>query len=109
MDQSDISNPDSLRDFYRSVIAYYGEDAQADAIIEEAAELIHAICKYRQMSRKGEDMEKAREQVIEEIGDMQIALDQAKMIYSGAFEDGEKRFDETKRRKLTKLAEHIRK
>lgn len=107
MDQSDRTNPDELRSFYKSVIEYYGEDSQADAIIEEAAELIHAISKYRQKLRRGEDTAKAREQVIEEIVDMQIALDQAKMIYCGTSESDEKLLRETKSRKLAKLAEHI--
>lgn len=107
MDQSDLTNPDKLQAFYKRVIEHYGEDSQADAIIEEAAELIHAISKYRQQLRRGEDTTKAREQVIEEIADMQIALDQAKMIYCGISESDEKRLRETKLRKLAKLAEYI--
>lgn len=107
MDQSDLSNPASLRAFYKQVITYYGEDSQNDAIIEEAAELIHAICKYRHAARRGEGLEKAGENVVEEIADMQIALDQALLIFCGDTADAESHFTELKKRKLAKLAEHI--
>ncbi len=107
MDQPDLSDPASRRTFYKQVIAYYGEDSQNDAIIEEAAELIHSICKYRHAARRGEDLEKAGEKVIEEIADMQIALDQALLIFYGDTPDAESLFTEVKKRKLAKLAEHI--
>jgi NTP pyrophosphatase (non-canonical NTP hydrolase) len=107
MDQPDLSDPASLRTFYKQVLAYYGEDSQNDAIIEEAAELIHAICKYRHAARRGEGLEKAGENVVEEIADMQIALDQALLIFCGDTPGAESHFADVKKRKLAKLAEHI--
>ena len=107
MDQPDPADPGSLNAFYRQVIEHYGQESQSDAIIEEAAELIHAICKYRQRARRGEDTGEAREQVIEEIVDMQIALDQARLIFIGNSPDADERYEEIRRRKLARLAEYV--
>ncbi len=89
---------------YRRVIDEYGWESQADNVIEEAAELIHAICKHKRKAAKGEFAGKRLDAVIEEIADMQIALDQAKLIYCGQSPEAEKAFEDAKRRKLEKLA-----
>jgi NTP pyrophosphatase (non-canonical NTP hydrolase) len=86
------------------VIEKFGWESQADNVIEEASELIHAICKHKRKASKGEFDGARLNDVIEEIADMQIALDQAKLIYCGRSKDAEKVFEVAKRRKLEKLA-----
>lgn len=59
----------------------WGVHAQTDMMIEEAAELIKAIVKLR---RAGDDNERIRDAlagVLEEMADVQIMLDQMKLIY----------------------------
>ncbi len=101
---SDLSRPENVNALYKHVIDEYGWESQADNVIEEAAELIHAICKHKQKAAKGEFGGKRLDAVIEEMADMQIALDQAKLIYCGESPGAEHAFEETKRRKLEKLA-----
>lgn len=105
MEPPEPADLESLKAFYRQVIEHYGQESQSDAIIEEAAELIHAICKYRHAVRRGEDTAGVREQVVEEIVDLQIALDQAKLIFSGDSPAAEKRYEECRQKKLARLAE----
>lgn len=100
----DPSDLESLEAFYRQVLARAGRDSQTDALIEEAAELIQAICKYRHTARRGEDLESARAAVVEELADLQISLDQARLIYCGDSPEGEREYAEIRRRKLEKLA-----
>jgi hypothetical protein len=95
----DLSNPDDVTALCRRAIDQLGRESQTDAIIEEAAELIFAICKYKRVA-SGERLDA----VVEEIADMQIALDQAKLIYCGASPDAVIMFEDVKRRKLEKLA-----
>lgn len=103
----DFSNPAAVEAFYRRVIDTYGRESQADAIIEEAAELIFAICKQKRAAARGEPAGERLDAVVEEIADMQIALDQAKLIYYGTSPDAAMKFEEIKRRKLEKLAARL--
>ncbi len=100
----DLSLPENVDALYRRVIDRYGWESQADNVIEEAAELIHAICKHRRQASEGEFEGPRLDDVIEEIADLQIALDQAKLIYCGRSKNAEKAFEAAKRRKLEKLA-----
>lgn len=100
----DLSRPENIDALYRRVIDRYGWESQADNVIEEAAELIHAICKHKRKAAKGEFAGPRLDAVIEEIADMQIALDQARLIYYGRFPEAGKAFEDVKRRKLEKLA-----
>jgi hypothetical protein len=101
---SDLSRTENVNALYERVIDEYGWESQADNVIEEAAELIHAICKHKRKATKGEFAGKRLDAVIEEIVDMQIALDQAKLIYCGRSPEAEKALEDVKRRKLEKLA-----
>ncbi len=101
---SDLSRPEDVNALYKRAIDEYGWESQADNVIEEAAELIHAICKHKRKAAQGEFAGTGLDAVIEEIADMQIALDQAKLIYCGQSPEAEKAFEDVKRRKLEKLA-----
>lgn len=59
------------------LIDHYGTKKQQDIAIEELAELQKAIIKYRR-----EPSDKTKEAVIEEIADVQVMLEQLKIIYS---------------------------
>ena len=59
------------------LIDHYGTKKQQDIAIEELAELQKAIIKYRR-----EPSDKTKESVVEEIADVQVMLEQLKMIFS---------------------------
>ncbi|HEY3273944.1 MAG TPA: hypothetical protein VGJ92_09290 [Methanocella sp.] len=101
---SDFFRPEDINALYKRVIDEYGRESQADNVIEEAAELIHAICKHKRKAAQGKSSGPELDAVVEEIADMQIALDQAKLIYCGQSPEAEKVFEDVKRRKLEKLA-----
>jgi hypothetical protein len=103
----DLSRPEDVNALYRRIIDEYGWESQAENVIEEAAELIHAICKHKRKAAGGEFAGKRLDAVIEEMADMQIALDQAKLIYCGQSPEAEKTFEAAKRRKLEKLAARL--
>ena len=56
----------------------YGNEMQIDVAIEEMSELIKALIKDRRVSDK-----KSSDNVLEEMADVQIMLDQLKMIFGG--------------------------
>lgn len=59
------------------LINHYGTKPQQDIAIEELSELQKAIIKYRR-----EPSDKTKEAVVEEIADVQVMLEQLKMIFS---------------------------
>lgn len=66
-------------------ITTYGIATQEDMVIEEMSELTKAILKYRrtdEIDREGADGFARRGHIREEIADVQITLDQMKMIYA---------------------------
>lgn len=58
----------------------YGEVAQEDMVIEEMSELTKAICKTRRATPGTDAWAAAMENVIEEVADVQIMLDQLRII-----------------------------
>ena len=103
----DLSRPEAVEALYRRAIDQLGWESQADAIIEEAAELIFAICKHKRAAAAGAFAGERLDVVIEEIADMQIALDQAALIYCGTSPDDAAAFEDVRRRKLAKLAARL--
>lgn len=65
----------SNADIMRAAIAHYGAQKQEAQLIEEMSELIHAISKLWRYSDAP-----SRAHVIEEVADVEIMLDQLKMI-----------------------------
>ena len=61
-------------------IATYGEASQMNMAIEEMSELIKALCKLKRAETTAE-WNAAVGNVIEEMGDVQIMLDQLKIIF----------------------------
>lgn len=62
----------------------YGAGPQTDIMIEEASELIKALCKHRRAivaGASGVEISCMREDVLEECADVQIMLNQMALIY----------------------------
>ncbi|OPY27474.1 MAG: hypothetical protein A4E28_02006 [Methanocella sp. PtaU1.Bin125] len=104
---TDLHGSVSDRDIYLRAIDRLGRESQADAVIEEAAELIFAIIKHKRAAAAGAFAGERLDAVIEEIADMQIALDQAKLIYCGTSPDAAAAFEDVRQRKLAKLAARL--
>ena len=63
-------------------ILTYGAQMQGDMCIEEMSELTKAILKYRRAENKNKnEAEYLEDNIIEEIADVQIMLDQMRIIF----------------------------
>ncbi len=96
-----FSNERSYKDFmYKSVseqnkvnAKYYGYEAQSLQLIEECAELIQSVNKYRRaVARLGESVAEdkkavALDNLVEEIADVEIMLEQVKYLLQIPEED----------------------
>lgn len=61
-------------------ITTYGAPAQMDMAVEEMAELTEALCKVKRVSCAAE-AKAALENAVEELADVQIMLDQLRIIF----------------------------
>jgi len=87
------------RELYTYALLTYGEQFQINMMVEECSELIKAIMKLGRTSVGGIDDGKARWAVREELADVQIMLDQMKIVF------GETK--EIERKKLERLADRM--
>ena len=62
-----------MKSLYETAIKFFGETNQVNVAIEECSELIKALCKLR----RGGDLSS----VFEEIADVEIMLEQLKIIF----------------------------
>lgn len=69
-------------------IRTYGEPAQIDMAIEEMAELTKALCKIKR-AQAGCEVTAAIGNVVEEMADVQIMLDQLRIIFHRSTEEVE--------------------
>lgn len=84
----------------------WGESHQVDIAIEELAELIKALCKIRR-ARNSADRPTAIVNAVEEIADVQIMLDQLRIIYARTAGSMEKSIAEAKLQRLaSRLDKH---
>ena len=76
------SIPDiTYKEILCNAIQYYGEDNQLQKTIEEASELIQAISRYNQRNKNDTMINQILiSDIIEEIVDIQIMIDQIKII-----------------------------
>ena len=77
-------------ELYRKAIDTWGVDSQIEMIVEECAELIHAIKKWERGRASHED-------VISELADVEIMCEQARLIFDADS------IDEVKQGKLKRL------
>ena len=91
---------DSEKVIFKTAIMRYGVEAQTDMAIEEMSELTKALLKYRR-SQHGDKTcgDHLVGNIVEEIEDVQIMLDQMKLIY-GSSESG-------RRYKIYRLKERL--
>ena len=77
---------------YDAAVQRFGKSAQVDMAIEECSELIQALCKFKRY----EDVDEVRDNIVEEITDVEIMIAQMKIIFDGDYES-------EKRHKLERL------
>lgn len=85
------------RQVMQRAINTYGMQAQCDVAIEEMAELTKALIKIRRVADDYEKVPDALANVIEEIADVEIMVDQLKIMY------GEKAVEAVRAEKLERL------
>ena len=85
-------------ELYKIAIETYGDEAQINQGIEETAELIQAINKFRR-----NPCEEALKGIEEEIADVEIMLEQYKLIY----EISDKDISQHKSQKLHRLVDRL--
>lgn len=88
--------PDDER-IMQQAIETYGVQAQCDVAVEEMAELTKAIVKIRRVADDYEKTQAALENLLEEIADVDIMVDQLKIMW------GPKQVEEYRRQKLERL------
>ena len=85
-------------------ITAYGAPAQMDMAVEEMAELTKALCKVKRVSCAAE-AKAVLENVVEEMADVQIMLDQLRIIFGrSAAEAEEYKLERLKKRLDTATA-----
>lgn len=85
----------------KNIVEHYGTDHQQDKAIEECSELIQAICKHKEAQIL---LQKNLLNIIDEIADVEIMLNQLKIIFD-CFGEVENRIDH----KINRQLERIRK
>lgn len=65
----------------QDAVRTFGEDSQMLMMIEEMSELTQAICKYRRANDDASEKD-AWDNIREEMADVQIMLDQMKIMFS---------------------------
>lgn len=83
----------------QKAIDTWGPTLQEDVCIEEMSELTKAIIKHRRASKTG------RENILEEIADVQIMLDQMRMLYGDTTEQEAFKIERLRKRLEDKNAE----
>lgn len=78
---------------YKKAIREYGEYAQLDVAIEEMAELMQAISKFKR--GKSHNVE-------EEVADVEIMIEQLKIIFDS------KKIEQIKREKIDRLEQRLK-
>lgn len=72
------------KEIMQKAINTYGVDTQVDMAIEEMSELIKVLLKYRRTQKEPSkwDYEVVKANVVEEIADVEIMVEQLKMIFN---------------------------
>lgn len=72
-------NPEFKHLVIKRAVETYGEKSQVDMAVEEMSELIKALMKSR---RNDVDVQKNSRNIVEEIADVEIMLEQLKLIFN---------------------------
>lgn len=89
----------------KKVAEHYGYEAQSNQLIEECAELIQAVNKYRRATKRihSKEVDIALDNLVEEITDVEIMLEQIKHLLQ--IPEGD--IDAIKRYKVKRIMERI--
>lgn len=102
-------NKTTEKQVFTRAISIYGSDEQMRVAQEECAELIQAISKYHRMSMKKKAkndhryLDRTIKNLKEEIVDVQIMLDQLKLMFGFT----QKELDEIREGKIERLSNHL--
>lgn len=83
-----MMDAEARRALLEHAIRLYGEPAQMDMAVEEMAELTKALCKIKR-AQAGCEVTAAIGNVVEEMADVQIMLDQLRIIFHRSTEEVE--------------------
>lgn len=82
--ESSMRSVEELTELNLKVAGFYGYEAQSNQLVEECAELIQAVNKYRRARGLGQatpvELMAAKDNLIEEIADVEVMLDQIKYL-----------------------------
>ena len=95
-------NREERNDLYKSAVEKWGEEAQLDQLIEEMAELMLAINKYKRMKKWiAQKKEGVLENLFEEIADVKLCIEQMEWIF------GEDVIDKAMQEKVVKFKKQL--
>jgi len=96
-------NEYQMKELYQKAIKKWGKSSQIDVAIEECAELIKALIKYRRAKGNG------GHSVLEEMADVEIMLAQLKLIFNTGFQltSPHSKFHRLKEEKLLRLKKRL--
>ena len=83
-----MMDAEARRALLEHAVRLYGEPAQMDMAVEEMAELTKALCKIKR-AQAGCEVAAAIGNVVEEMADVQIMLDQLRIIFHRSTEEVE--------------------
>lgn len=89
-------------EIYEQAISRWGGISQSDMMVEECAELIQALNKFKR-AKGDENLSKCWDNILEEIADVEIMLNQMKVLFN---RDG-KEIQKWKEIKLERLKKRI--
>lgn len=93
-----------IKKILHSAIIQYGAVSQVDQSVEEMAELIQALNKFKRKHKRKEDTVPVQINIAEEIADVEIMLEQLKIIFRCSGQ-----VDIWRKKKIRRLAENIAK
>lgn len=80
-----------IKDQNKKIAEHYGYEAQSSQLVEECAELIQAVSKYRRVRGMGQETTEseqvALDNLVEEIADVELMLEQVKHLLQIPEED----------------------
>lgn len=91
------------KEHIQTIINHYGKDSQDDRAIEECAELIIAILKFRRyINNNPNERQELIAEIIDEAADVSVMIEQIKNLY-GIHEEVEERIDYKLHRQIERI------
>jgi len=94
----------AIDDVIRTIVGYYGADAQSMQTCEECAELIQAVSKLSRSDTNTKFVERIKN-LTEEIADVRIMMSQLMQLYGIPEPEVSERIDEKLKRQLERIRE----